>query len=112
MPQDRPAMAAGTYVVYWMTASRRTRWNFALQRAIGWARELKRPLLIVEVLVCGGRWDSDRHHPGGSWDRIDNAMYSVQVLANQVRDTSGHTVQPKELGQFTVSIPLAGAANL
>ena len=45
-----------------MTAARRTRWSFALQRAVGWARELKRPLVIIEVLACGGRWDSDRHH--------------------------------------------------
>ena len=59
---DRPPKAEGEFVVYWMTAARRTRWNFALQRAVGWARELKRPLVIIEVLTCGGRWDSDRHH--------------------------------------------------
>jgi len=59
---DRPPKADGAYVVYWMTAARRTRWSFALQRAIGWARELGRPLLIVEVLSCGGRWDGERHH--------------------------------------------------
>lgn len=59
---DRPPKADGGYVVYWMTAARRTRWSFALQRAIGWAGELKRPLVIVEVLACGGRWDCDRHH--------------------------------------------------
>ena len=59
---DRPPKAEGEFVVYWMTAARRTRWNFALQRAVGWARELKRPLVIIEVLACGGRWDSDRHH--------------------------------------------------
>ncbi len=57
-----PPKADGKYVVYWMTAARRDRWNFALQRAIGWALELKRPLVIIEVLACGGRWDSDRHH--------------------------------------------------
>ena len=60
--RDLPVKADGTYVVYWMTASRRTHWNFALQRAIGWARELKRPLVIIEVLTCGCRWHSDRHH--------------------------------------------------
>lgn len=54
--------AEGEYVVYWMAAARRARWNFALERAIGWAFELRRPLVIVEVLACGGRWDSDRHH--------------------------------------------------
>jgi deoxyribodipyrimidine photo-lyase len=59
---DHPPKADGEFVVYWMTAGRRPRWNFALQRAVGWARELKRPLLIVEVLTCGGRWDCDRHH--------------------------------------------------
>ena len=59
---DRPPKVGGEFVVYWMTAARRPRWNFALQQAVGWARELKRPLVIIEVLTCGGRWDSDRHH--------------------------------------------------
>jgi deoxyribodipyrimidine photo-lyase len=59
---DRPVKADSAFVVYWMTAARRMRWNFALQRAIGWARELKRPLAVVEILPCDGRWDSDRHH--------------------------------------------------
>jgi len=59
---DRSPKADGEYVVYWMTAARRVRWNFALERAIGWAGELKRPLVIIEVLACGRRWDSDRHH--------------------------------------------------
>jgi deoxyribodipyrimidine photo-lyase len=45
-----------------MTGQRRVRWSFAVDRAVGWARRLERPLLIVEVLPCGGRWDSDRHH--------------------------------------------------
>lgn len=59
---NRPPKAEGEFVVYWMTVARRARWSFALQRAVGWARELKRPLVIIEVLTCGGRWDSDRHH--------------------------------------------------
>lgn len=59
---SRPADAEGRFVLYWMTAFRRTGWNFALQRAADWARYLKKPLLIVETLGCGNRWDSDRHH--------------------------------------------------
>ena len=59
---DRPLKAEGAFVVYWMTAARRTQWNFALQRAVGWARELRRPLVIIEVFACEGRWDSDRCH--------------------------------------------------
>ncbi len=58
----RPPRTSGDYVVYWMTAARRLRWNFALDRAVGWAEELLRPLLIVEVMGCGGPWDSDRFH--------------------------------------------------
>jgi deoxyribodipyrimidine photo-lyase len=59
---DRQPRADGVFVAYWMTAARRLRWNFALDRAIGWACQLKRPLAIIEVLGCGGRWDCDRHH--------------------------------------------------
>jgi len=59
---DRPPRAEGDYVVYWMTAARRLRWNFALDRAVAWAEELQRPLVIVEVIGCGGRWDCDRFH--------------------------------------------------
>ncbi len=59
---DRPPRADGDYVVYWMTAARRLRWNFALDRAVAWAEELQRPLVIVEVIGCGGRWNCDRFH--------------------------------------------------
>lgn len=71
---DRPPKADGAYVVYWMTAARRTRWNFALQRAVGWASGLKRPLVIVEALACGGRWDSDRHHSFVLQGMMNNAQ--------------------------------------
>jgi deoxyribodipyrimidine photo-lyase len=53
---DRP------YVVYWMTSFRRTRFNFALQRARDWAVELKKPLVILEPLRVRYRWASDRFH--------------------------------------------------
>jgi deoxyribodipyrimidine photo-lyase len=79
--QPRPALADGTHVVYWMTAARRTGWNFALQRAVGWARELKRPLLIVEVLACGSRWDSDRHHRFVLQGMKDNVQRLVKTPA-------------------------------
>ena len=78
---DRPPKAEGEFVVYWMTAARRTRWNFALQRAVGWARELKRPLVIIEVLACGGRWDSDRHHRFVLQGMSDNARQLADAPA-------------------------------
>jgi len=52
----------GAFVLYWMVAARRTRWNFGLQRAVECARALERPLLVLEPLRCGYRWASDRLH--------------------------------------------------
>jgi deoxyribodipyrimidine photo-lyase len=63
----------GAFVLYWMTASRRSGWNFALQRAVEWARELKKPLVVVEVLPCGGRWDNQRRHAFILQGMADNA---------------------------------------
>lgn len=52
----------GGYVVYWMIAARRTGWNFALQRAVEWCRELGRPLLVLEPLRAAYPFASDRLH--------------------------------------------------
>lgn len=54
--------AEGDHVLYWMIASRRTTYNFGLQRAIEWARELDRPLVVLEALRCDYEWASDRLH--------------------------------------------------
>ena len=54
--------ADGDFVLYWMIAFRRTRWNFALDRALEWARELKKPLVILEALRCDYPWASERLH--------------------------------------------------
>ena len=50
------------FVLYWMTAARRTGYNFGLQRAVGWARELNRPLVILEALRVDYPWASRRLH--------------------------------------------------
>ncbi|TAH37389.1 MAG: deoxyribodipyrimidine photolyase [Planctomycetota bacterium] len=59
---DAPVRAGGDFVLYWMIASRRPGWNFALQRAVEWAAELRKPLVVLEPLRCGYRWASDRLH--------------------------------------------------
>lgn len=59
---DAKVQAEGDYVLYWMVAFRRVRWNFAMQRAAGWANELGKPLVILEALRCGYPWASDRLH--------------------------------------------------
>jgi deoxyribodipyrimidine photo-lyase len=59
---DAPVNGAGELVVYWMTAQRRTRFNYALERAVWLANDLARPLLVLEALRCDYRWASDRLH--------------------------------------------------
>ncbi len=58
----RPLRPGGAHVLYWMTAFRRTGWNFALERAVEHARALGRPLVVLEALRCDDRWASDRLH--------------------------------------------------
>jgi len=57
-----PVDRAGRFVLYWMTASRRASWSFALDRAVDWAKELNKPLVVLETLRSGCRWASRRHH--------------------------------------------------
>ena len=42
-----PFARDGEYVLYWMVAARRGRYNFALQQAAAHARALKLPLLVL-----------------------------------------------------------------
>lgn len=68
-----PPRPAGDYVLYWMIANRRTRWNFALQRAVELAAEMQRPLLVLEALRCDYPHASDRLHRFIVQGMADNA---------------------------------------
>lgn len=57
-----PWHSEGEYVLYWMIAYRRVRYNFALERAFEWAEELRKPLLVFEPVRCGYPLASDRLH--------------------------------------------------
>jgi deoxyribodipyrimidine photo-lyase len=57
-----PVSGEGEFILYWMIAYRRVHWNFALQRAAQWARELNKPLVILEALRSGYPWASERLH--------------------------------------------------
>jgi len=59
---DRAVRPAGAFVVYWMTAFRRTAWNHALDRAVELSRDTGRPLVILEALRAGYPWSSARVH--------------------------------------------------
>jgi len=57
-----PVRRDGDYVLVWTTAFRRTSWNFTLDRAVTWSRELTRPVLVLEGLRAGYPHASDRLH--------------------------------------------------
>ena len=59
---DRALNAHGGFVLYWMIAARRPTFNFALDRAVEWAAELRKPVVILEALRNGYEWASDRIH--------------------------------------------------
>jgi deoxyribodipyrimidine photo-lyase len=62
IPHPVPVRPDGDYVLYWMIAFRRLGWSFALEQAAGYARELGKPLVILEPLRAGYPWASDRFH--------------------------------------------------
>lgn len=59
---DAPVRPDGKHVLYWMTAARRTHDNYALDHALARARELARPLVVLEPLRCDYPWACDRLH--------------------------------------------------
>jgi deoxyribodipyrimidine photo-lyase len=70
------------FVLYWMVAQRRVRWNFALQRAVEWARQLQKPLLLLEALRSDYPWASARLH-----------TFVLQGMAENARRLAGKRVR-------------------
>ncbi|MFO0945234.1 MAG: deoxyribodipyrimidine photolyase [Planctomycetota bacterium] len=72
---DRAPNLDADFVLYWMIANRRLNWNFSLDRAVEWCRELRKPLLVLEPLRLGYRWASDRLHQfvlaGMGWNQAE-----------------------------------------
>jgi deoxyribodipyrimidine photo-lyase len=69
----KDAQESGKCVLYWMIASRRLHFNFALDRALEHCGALKKPLVILEALRIGYRWASDRFHRFVIDGMVDNA---------------------------------------
>ncbi|HET6930288.1 MAG TPA: hypothetical protein VFI45_08190 [Candidatus Acidoferrum sp.] len=79
---DAPVRADGRYVLYWMIASRRLHFNFALDRALEHCSLLGKPLVIFEALRIGYPWASDRLHRFVLDGMADNAQ---SCAANGIR---------------------------
>ncbi|MGK0348506.1 MAG: deoxyribodipyrimidine photo-lyase [Myxococcota bacterium] len=71
---NAPVQADGDYVLYWMIAARRRRYNWALEHAVAVANALGKPLLILEPLRIGYRWASTRMHVFAVQGMADNAV--------------------------------------
>ena len=65
-----------------MIASRRLSSNFAVQRAVEWAVELRKPIVIFEPLRIGYHWASDRIHRFIIDGMADNAA-QIAALKNR-----------------------------
>jgi len=69
-----PVRLDGSFVLYWMIATRRSHHNFALQRAVEHAVQLNKPLVVLEALRAGHRWSSARLHQFVIDGMRDNAL--------------------------------------
>ncbi|HRX78286.1 MAG: deoxyribodipyrimidine photolyase [Planctomycetaceae bacterium] len=72
---DSEVSDAGDYVLYWMISSRRGTYNFGLERGVEWAKQLNKPLVILEALRCDYQWASDRLHRFVIEGMADNAEH-------------------------------------
>ena len=73
--------ARGEYVLYWMVAARRGRFNFALEQAVGHARARKLPLLVFEPLRVSYPWASVRLHTFVVQGMAANAAHFAKTSA-------------------------------
>jgi len=76
---DRPPRPDGEFVVYWMTATRRLGWNFALERAAELAAGLGKPLVVLEALRVNYPWASDRLHRFALEGMAENARRAARL---------------------------------
>lgn len=79
---DRPNFRDRVYVLYWMQAYRRFDRNHALDYALHWARQLKKPLVVYEGLRLDYPWASARHHRFLLEGMVDNARRAEELGIN------------------------------
>ena len=103
-----PVRDDGKFLLYWMVSSRRTRFNFGLQHAVDLARELARPLVVLEALRCDYPWACERFHRFVLDGMADNAerfrragVYYYPYVEPQVGAGKGLL---SELGRHACSI--------
>jgi deoxyribodipyrimidine photo-lyase len=103
----QPVRPERAYVVYWMIAARRPAFNFALDRAIAWAGELRKPLVVLEALRVDYPWASDRLHRFVLDGMRDNARAFDRTAALYYP-----YVEPRPRAGKGLLAALAGAASV
>ena len=78
---NEPPRGDRAFVLYWMTASRRTGWNYALERAVEWAVKMGKPLVVFEPLRVAYPWASERFH-----------RFIIDGMADNARKLAKHKV--------------------
>ena len=78
---NEPPHGDRAFVLYWMIASRRTEWNYALERAVEWAVKMGKPLVVFEPLRVAYPWASDRFH-----------SFVIDGMADNARKLAKHKV--------------------
>ena len=71
---DAPLRPERGYVLYWMIAARRTRWNFGLDHAVDAAVRMGKRLVVLEALRCDYPYASERLHRFVLDGMSDNAV--------------------------------------
>ena len=92
LPHSKDFVEEGDYVLYWMVAHRRTRWNYGLQHAIRLAQEHNKGLIVFEALRLDYEWASVRTHRFIAEGMQDNAQRCKQAGVSYypyVEPTSG-----------------------
>ncbi len=80
---EKPVNRDGHYVLYWMTANRRSQWNHVLDRALQLCQELDKPLLVLEALRVGYQWASDRMHRFVMDGMLDNQFWTASFCSSR-----------------------------
>jgi deoxyribodipyrimidine photo-lyase len=92
---DAPIRESGEFVLYWMIATRRLHFNFALDRALEQCAALRKPLVIFEALRIGYPWASDRLH-----------RFVIDGMADNARKCEAHGIR-----YYPYVEPVAGAGQ-
>lgn len=91
--REGPVRLKQDFVLYWMNAARRLRWNFALDRALELAKEHRRPLVVLEAVRVAYPWASDRIHGfllEGMLERRQEAARLPLTYVPYVEPVGGH----------------------